>query len=174
MSINIISTTAKIITSFIYQNEEHCFKAEQALQKSFGPMEDKKQIFSFDFTDYYNKEFGEPLKRKLVAFKGTKSIENIHQAKIISGEVEKSLSIDGKRTVNIDPGYLTEAKMVLLTTKDFMHRIYLKDGIFAEATLHFQKDTYKPWPWTYPDYASCGHIAYFNDIRSILRKDLGK
>ena len=81
---------------------------------------------------------------------------------------------NGARTVNIDPGYITEAKLVLLTAKDFSHRIYQKDGIFAESTLFFQDHSFRPWPWTYPDYASAEMVEYFNQVRELYMADIGR
>ncbi|MDD5512405.1 MAG: DUF4416 family protein [Candidatus Omnitrophica bacterium] len=74
-----------------------------------------------------------------------------------------------KRSINIDPGYLDMAKLVLATTKDFCHRIYLGSGIFGEVTLVYRKDSFQPWEWTYPDYRSREYIETFNRIREIYR-----
>jgi hypothetical protein len=62
--------------------------------------------------------------------------------------------VAGARTINLDPGYICASRLVLATTKDFSHRIYLRDGIYAEASLMFQKNGISVFPWTYPDYQS--------------------
>ncbi|HLF85879.1 MAG TPA: DUF4416 family protein, partial [Nitrospiria bacterium] len=73
------------------------------------------------------------------------------------------------RMINIDPGYLNMAKVVLATTKDFSHRIYLKDGIYAEVTLIYVGDSYYPLPYTFPDFRSKDYIGLFNSVRGELK-----
>ncbi|OGX43889.1 MAG: hypothetical protein A3G38_03040 [Omnitrophica WOR_2 bacterium RIFCSPLOWO2_12_FULL_51_8] len=77
-----------------------------------------------------------------------------------------------RRLVNIDPGYLDLAKLVLASTKDYRHRIYLERGIYVEITLFYQRKTFNPWEWTYPDYRSREYIEVFNRIREIYKKQL--
>ena len=81
-------------------------------------------------------------------------------------------TLGGKRRVNIDPGYISQSKLVLATTKDHSHRIYLGQGIFAEVTLRYYKGTFRAWEWTYPDYASPPYIAIFNHIRKLYKEQL--
>ncbi len=78
-------------------------------------------------------------------------------------------SRNGKRQINIDPGYVSLGKLVLATTKDQQHRIYLKKGIYAEITLRFVDKRFVPWDWTYRDYKSKQYMEVFNKIRSMLK-----
>jgi hypothetical protein len=73
------------------------------------------------------------------------------------------------RPLNLDPGYLTEAKLVLATTKDRDHRIYLSRGIYAENTLFFHRGAWEPRPWTYPDYRRADYHEFFTRCRNYLR-----
>ena len=77
-----------------------------------------------------------------------------------------------KRPVNLDPGYIEHAKVILASTKNFYHRIYLGSGIFAEVTMHFKNNTYQFFPWTYPDYQSKDYQDLFLKIRQIYRSQL--
>ena len=145
--------------------EEFRSRAECKLRNIYGPTEPHEKILPFDYTGYYYDEFGRPLKRKLMCFKRLISKEKIFRAKVRTNRIEDGLRKNGKRTVNIDPGYVTEAKLVLLTTKDYTHRVYVGNQIFAESTLFFRDNAFRPWPWTYPDYASDEIRAYFNEVR---------
>jgi len=96
-------------------------------------------------------------------------------------KLEKSISAswktERKRDVNIDPGYLSLSKLVLASTKDFYHRLYLNHGIYAEITLVFKKEThskggFQPIKWTYPDYASQEYRKIFNQIRGIYKGNI--
>ena len=76
------------------------------------------------------------------------------------------------RIINIDPGYLDLSKLILASTKDYKHRIYLTKGIYAEVTLFYQDKTFCPWEWTYPDYKTGEYIEIFNRIRQIYAEQI--
>ena len=166
--------SVKMVVSIIYREDSFLYEAETTLVEKYGEIEDLKEIFYFDFTDYYEKEFGKDLKRKLICFKKPIGPEFLSKIKHYTNEVEKKLKNNNNRTVNIDPGYITEAKLVLFTTKDYSHRVYIGDNIFAEVTLHFQNNSFRAWPWTYPDYSSNALVDYFNKVRSLYMRDIKK
>ena len=72
------------------------------------------------------------------------------------------------RPLNLDPGYITPAKLVLASTKDHAHRIYLRDGIYAEVTLSFRGRKWQPLEWTYPDYRRDDYQRFFTECREWL------
>ncbi|MDD4956022.1 MAG: DUF4416 family protein [Candidatus Omnitrophica bacterium] len=165
--------TVKLIASLIFGDEGMLALAEKALLRRYGPVRgDMSRMFPFDYTDYYEEELGGGLRRKLICFERNVDIASAPDIKIHTNRVEERLSRGGRRTVNIDPGYVTEAKLVLLTTKDYNHRIYVGKNIYAECTLHFRKGTFTPWPWTYPDYASGDLVGYFNLVREIYMREI--
>jgi len=144
------------------------------LKNSFGAIDYESDVISFNFTDYYTPEMGDRLNRVFYAFENLIQPDEIAAIKIKTNEMEKLyLHEDAKgRRANIDPGYITLAKMVLATTKDYNHRIYLRDGVFAETTLNFRKPTFEPYPWTYPDYKTPEYIVFFNKLRELYKKKL--
>ena len=145
---------------------------ERALRLKFGAIDFESEILPFDFTDYYEEEIGTNLKRKFISFKRLVSAESLAEIKLSTNRLEQRLSLHGKRSINIDPGYLTAAKLVLATTKDFSHRILLRKGIFAEVTLFYAKNSFRPFAWTYPDYRTPDYLAIFNHIREIYLKQI--
>ena len=70
--------------------------------------------------------------------------------------------------MNIDPGYLTQAKLVLASTKDHAHRIYLDRGIFAEVTLFYKDRHWQHRDWTFPDYRRADYHAFFDECRQFF------
>ena len=162
----------KLIVGFIFKNENDLARAESIVFKKLGPLDYQSEIKEFTYTEYYGKEFGGNLKRKFISLKSIRFVEDIYKIKMTTNRIEKILSRNKKRTVNIDPGYLTLGKLVLLTTKDHSHRIYLRSGIYAESTLRFQNGTYVPWETTYPDYTSKFYIEVFNKIRALYSKQI--
>ncbi|MBL7071772.1 MAG: DUF4416 family protein [Candidatus Omnitrophica bacterium] len=162
----------KLIVGFIFNSEDALRKAESLLIKKFGPIDLKSKMLDFEYTDYYNKEFGSGLKKSFISIERLISPEEIYRVKLATNQVEDSLSRGGRRTINIDPGYITLGKLVLLTTKDHTHRVYLRKGIFAESTLRFRNNTFRAWETTYPDYRSDKYISLFNEIRNIYKNQL--
>ncbi|MDD5421912.1 MAG: DUF4416 family protein [Candidatus Omnitrophota bacterium] len=149
-------------------------KVEKRLGRTYGRIDFESGILDFTHTEYYKDEMGEGLKRKFVSFEKPVGLKNIWDAKIETNKLEKRFLVDGNRTVNIDPGYLTLSKLILFSTKDYSHRIYLNRGIFAEITLFYKDRRYNPWPWTYPDYRSKPYIDIFGSIRELYKKKISK
>lgn len=148
--------------------------AEKALAKKIGPIDFSSQILSFNQTQYYKDEFGDNLKRKIISFRKLIPPDNLWRIKTITNGLENKFLQDKKRQLNIDPGYITQANLILATTKDYSHRIYIKKGIFEEVTLIFKNKTFTALPWTYPDYQSKELIDIFVQIRDILILQLKK
>ena len=98
-------------------------------------------------------------------FKDTSSAQITNNDVAKENKLKINKDLDGKRRINIDPGYLSLSKLVLLTTKDFSHRIYLGRGIYAEATLRYTNKTFQPFEWSYPDYRSDDYVGFFNKVR---------
>ena len=162
----------KLIIGFIFKEEDSFNKAKILLEKYFGKIDFQSQTLPFTHTHYYEKEFGIGLKRIFISFRKLVFANNLPQIKIITNNIERRLSNSGLRLINIDPGYLDLAKLILASTKDYKQRIYLNKGIFAEVTLFYQDKTFRPWEWTYPDYRTSEYIAIFNRIREIYAKQI--
>ena len=160
----------KLIAGMFTANTELLEEAKVRLSQEFGPIDYESELLPFDHTTYYAAEFGENLKRRFVAFAELVHPERLAEIKLLTNAMEIEWAVEGKRRINIDPGYVSHAKLVLATTKNHAHRIYLGQGIYAEVTLHFRSGTFQPWPWTYPDYASLPLIAIFNHIRGLYVK----
>ena len=126
----------------------------------------------FDRTRYYEKEMGWPLHRRFLSFKYLIRPEAIVDIKLQTNEIEKRYLQEGKRRVNIDPGYVALERLVLATGKNYTHRIYLSKGIYADLTLVFHQGSFQTLAWTYRDYADPVVIGYFNDIREHYKNQL--
>lgn len=167
-----------LIVGLLAREDAMLARARQSLARSFGAIDYQSPILDFNQTDYYTKEMGEGLKRQFIGFHALIDAGQLWRSKVKSNRIEERLSSSwsGKknaaRKVNIDPGYLDLAKVVLFSTKDYTHRIYLRGGIFAEVTLFYKDKSFRPWPWTYPDYKTQDYISIFNVIRDIYKEKL--
>lgn len=162
-----IGYSVKLIAGFIFSSEKELGRAKGFLEKKFGKIDYESRILPFIHTTYYEKEFGKNLKRAFVSFKKLIPPQELPKIKITTNKIETELAVGASRLVNIDPGYLNLSKLILASTKDYRHRIYLDKGIYAEAALFYRNKTFQPWEWTYPDYATPEYIEIFNKIRDI-------
>ena len=152
----------------MYQDKPVFDRALKMLKEEFGDVEKISAPYDFTFTDYYEKEMGAGLVKRFIVFEKSIERDGLADIKIFTNMTEKKLSVDGMRQINIDPGYITRSNVVLATTKEFPHRIYLKDGIFAEVTLSFKKGRCKHLEWTYPDFKTEKTCEFFLEIRKTL------
>ena len=144
----------------------------------WGPVELASPRFDFSETSFYTKTMGEGLQKQLLAFSDLIQQDLVVDSKLESNVWEdefKALQAwDEPRPINLDPGYVTEAKLVLATTKDRDHRIYLDRGIFAEVTLFYQGLKWQSSRWTYADYKRDDVHAFVNQCREWLRDRYAK
>ncbi|MBM3243345.1 MAG: DUF4416 family protein [Candidatus Omnitrophica bacterium] len=159
----------KLFIGLIFKDQRYFKEAESILIKKFGKADFKSEIMPFDLTDYYRPELGDGLKRVFISFKRLINPAHISRIKRMTNKIELRLSCSNKRLINIDPGYLDLPKVILASTKDYAHRIYLDKGIFAEITLSFKDNSFTPKECTYPDYRKKEYIDIFNKIRSIYQ-----
>lgn len=162
----------KLIVGFITSNVLVYEKTKKILVRRFGEIDFESDYFKFVFTKYYEKEMGSNLKRCFLSFKQLIEPCDIAKIKIFTNDIETKFTVRNKRQINIDPGYLNLAKLVLATTKDYNHRLYLSKGIFAEITLSYLGNAFRSWKWTYPDYKTQSYIDVFNKIREIYYKQI--
>jgi len=147
-------------------------EAENRLAEPLGPVDLRSDLFAHEFTEYYRDEMGHPLVRYFVAFERLLRPEDLAGIKRFTNDVEDRLADGGEwpaaRPVNLDPGYITPAKLVLASTKDHAHRLYLGEGIYGELTLRYVRGQWRTHDWTYPDYRTPEYHAFFNRVRERL------
>lgn len=135
----------------------------EKLVDSFGPISYISPSMPFTFTDYYNPEMGEGIERFFISFSRLISPDTLADAKTITNAIELDEAVDEKRKINLDPGLISEASVILATTKNRAHRIAIGHNLYAEVTLIYQNHGFVSFPWTYADYRS-------DDVQTILIK----
>lgn len=146
--------------------------ARGQLEGWHGPVTRDGLEFAFDQTAYYEPTMGPGLRKRLWAF-GLIDPARLADVKRASIALEAAcVGYPEARPLNLDPGYLDLGKFVLASTKDHSHRIYLRDGIFAEVTLYYQHGAFRPWPWTFPDYRQESVHAFLAAARADYRRML--
>ena len=145
----------KLICGVMAPQPEVIRESQERLTSIFGTSDSESQEFDFDYTDYYTKQMGGPLKRKFFSFLKLIYPDDLSDIKIHTNELEKEIQKKRRkpeRIVNIDPGFLNGAAVVMGTVKDFAHRIPLQRGIYGHLELLFGKNSVKILDWTYPDF----------------------
>ncbi len=174
MSQPTLPSPAKLVISLLTADKALYAVVGQRLIDQFGPLDLVSAWLPFQYTEYYTPEMGSPLWRRMLAFKKLIQQEELPSIKSIANQLEEQLSTHGKRTVNLDPGYLLLERFVLATGKNYTHRIYISQGIYADLTLLYQKKAFQKLPWTYPDYAAEDMLAFLTAVRKKYRFDLNQ
>lgn len=141
------------------------------LEKHFGRADAIGQWHAFDCTSYYEPEMGRDLKRCLVSFDRLVTPDSLAEFKNITRDVEKRFCVEGKRRINIDPGYVDHFKVVLVSGKGGGHMLMMADGIWADLLLWYNK-SWQTLPWSYPDFRDGTYFAELMEIRSLLKKQI--
>jgi len=167
-------------------SEEELAAARGELEQWYGKIDDVSEVIPFTFTRYYEDEMGAGLLRQWVRFAGLFGSEQLVKCKLETNRLEVQLAkefreknggVGVSRPINIDPGYVHRYKVVLATTKDHSHRVYMDEGIYAEVTLHWSQNVWTPWPWTYADHRTKeagefftrARTAYLEQLQTIVR-----
>jgi hypothetical protein len=147
------------------------------LSERFEPITHKSERFRFTETDYYATSMGKPLYKQLFAGSRLRPVDYLPTLKGRANEFEEEVRARGDwdvdRPLNLDPGTVDLAKFILASTKDHAHRLYLTSGIYGEITLHYRKNRWTAWPWTYPDYRRSEVIDFLEIARETYRSLAG-
>jgi len=154
----------------------------KTLSDEIGEIDYISPLMDFNYTDYYDSEMGDNIRRVFVSFKNLVDPSKLADIKIHTNYLEKLYSVrvksdekhDGEehRRVNFDPGLLCSSRLILATTKDNVHRVPVRDGIYEEVTLIFRGGRFEALPWTYADYRTEEYEKVFMKIREIYKSGL--
>jgi hypothetical protein len=165
----------KLFCGVLVSRQQSVHGVVPALESRYGPTDLRSPTIPFTTTDYYRREMGSEILRVFLSFDrlidaaalpGIKNATNAIEADFARADATIA------RPLNLDPGYLENAKIVLASTKNFYHRQYLGEGIFGEVTLHFRNGAWEPFPWTYTDYRSAEYHEFFHRLRRRYREQL--
>jgi len=166
----------KFIVGLILAHESPAEAVRRRLEAAYGQIDLETAALPFVATRYYEREMGSELQRLFWSFEPLIAPDTLAGIKRETNAVERAYAMDEgqrwRRRVNLDPGYVDLAKLVLATTKDRQHRLYLGQGIYAEVTLRFTAGRFAPWEWTYPDYRTPEYLAFFDAVRRRYRQQL--
>jgi hypothetical protein len=168
----------KLLVALLSADPTLFVTAAVQLQQAYGSIDLESEVFPWNTTNYYREEMGEHLLRKFVAFERLISPNELVHIKLKTNALELSLSsassLASPRRVNLDPGYLDATKLVLASTKNQAHRLYLSQGIYAEVTLLYHHGAFRPFVYTYADYRWTETHAFLRRVRTQYLEQLRK
>jgi hypothetical protein len=167
-----------LIVAVFSRHERALTWGRERLEEAFGPVRLASDPYAFNQTAYYEPAMGPDLRKHFLAFRDLVAPDSLPGIKSHTNALERELSekqvYPESRPLNLDPGHLSLGKFILATTKDQAHRLYLRDGIFAEVTLRYQAGAYESWPWTYADYRQDCVRAFLQKAREYYKERLSR
>jgi hypothetical protein len=160
---------AKFFCGLIYGREPDAEAAIARLQEIVSDVDCRSGAIPFTASDYYRREMGEPLLRRFVSFRELLNPEKLPEIKMAAMLLEELLAVGGRRTVNLDPGYLSEANVIIATAKNHYHRVPLRAGIYAHMEYVLKDGNLQFLPWTYPDFKTEAYLDFFRRLQQLHR-----
>jgi hypothetical protein len=164
----------RLLVAVMYEGRFPVAAVVDRLVERFGSTSAAYGPVPFTWSDYYAAEMGPGLIKTYLVFERAIERDLLPEIKLWTNSIEAGHASAGRRRVNIDPGYLSRDKLVLASTKDFYHRLYLGQGIYGEVTLHFRKGAFRHFSWTYPDFKEQAFLEFLSKARAELAGELRK
>jgi hypothetical protein len=164
----------KFFVAVLFSDEERFFKAKSLMIEYFGNFDFESETKKFDVSNYYKDEMGENIFRVFLSFETLRTPDFLVEMKLKSLEIEIKLAYEGRRKVNIDPGYIDFSKVILATFKGAGSKIYLAKGVWADLILRYEKGTFHPFPWTFPDFRDGRYNQILIKIRNLYKEQIRK
>jgi len=174
----------KLIIGILAADQSCLATAVEAITSKFGKADLISDTWPFDQTDYYKDQTGEHILRQFISIERLTDPGNLAKikhktnkleqklARRLSGGLAAKLAASVPRPINLDPGIIEPSKLVLATTKNYSHRIYIGKKMYAEVTLIFDKGRWRPLEYTYPDYKQPCYLDFFEKVRTRLLEQL--
>ena len=148
---------------------------KERLSEIYGLSDMESPVWEWEDTDYYLDEMGAGLKRRFIFFKDLIDPGMISEIKLATVGYEGQYLMESKgRRINLDPGYLDSARVVLVSAKDYSHRVYVGNSIYGEVPLIYSGGNYQIMPYTYPDFRSDKYFDLFKKARELYKTDMGQ
>ena len=160
----------RLILSLIYSSIDALADALDILERQFGRVQFETVDIPYSNEDKYEEEMGGPLNRRFFSFEQKVARDSLPKIKNLCARIETNFAdrVDDYnfRTVNIDPGILTPDNLVIAPHREYNHRVYLSDGVFAEMALIYARGYFCRLPWTSPNYYEDEAIDFFIRVRN--------
>ena len=166
----------KLVVGILATDRQCLHEAVDVLTGKLGNVDFTSDVWQFDKTDYYKDQTGPHILRQFVSIEKLIAPGKLAKIKcktnMLEQKLAKTLGLPLPRPVNLDPGIIESSKLILATTKNYSHRIYIGKKMYAEVTLIFDKGQWRPLDHTYPDYRQKCYFDFFLNVRNRLLEQL--
>lgn len=145
-------------------------EVEARLSEEYGAIALHSPPYPFDISDYYRDEMGENLTRTWYCFRELCEADALAAYRLATGRIEDELAVDGRRRVNLDPGYLDAGKLVLTSLKEAPDKIYLGRGVWAHTCLRYRFGGFVAPDHSFPDFRDGRFDAFMLEARALLKR----
>lgn len=159
------ASKVKLFCAVLWNSSAEIESICKQLTTQWGPIDARSTAYDFNHTAYYKDEFGDRLRKQFFSFEQLVDVNTMPDIKILGNELEERFLSGEHRNVNIDPGYIANAKLVMPTTKNLPHRVYIGKNIYADLQLIYKKPTFHSILWTFADYKELFNLEFFNKVR---------
>lgn len=155
-----------LFIAVMYSKKEVYKDCKKELIKLFGDIAKESKEYSFDkFTDYYKKEMGSGLVKRFIVFNKKINKKGLSEIRILTGKIEDRFRMDGKRRINLDPGYINNKEVVLASVKKKDFKEELGNNVYAHKVLEFKDGNVISFWHTFPDYRIKKNLEFFINLR---------
>jgi hypothetical protein len=161
----------KLFCGMIFSQTATAEKAKVILGEHFSAIDSQSALIPFALTDYYQGDMGQPLFRQFVSFRELLKPEKLPEIKIFTNQLEVKMAGAGNRTINLDPGYMSDANIIIATSKNHYHRVPLKRGIYAHLEYVLKNKQISFLPWTYPDFQTDSYVSFFRQLFILFKQN---
>lgn len=158
------------VVSVLYSDSTSLEAALVSLSQFFGEVMLQSKPFSFDMTDYYEREMGCPILRVWFCFAPLRDPSELPEWKEKCIEIEETFGGEGNRLVNIDPGYLDHGKLVLASCKAAPDKIYMGRGVYAHTCLRYKRGEFHGPEHSFADFIDGRFDDFFRSAKLLLRR----
>jgi len=164
------------ILGVIYRDPVVVDDAMMWVEHVMGDVMTSSDVWPFDLTDHYAPEMGTDLKRRFYTFAPLADPSLLSHWKVQTNLLEEQAAerFDEPRPLNLDPGYITGAKLVLASVKGLAHRVYIGQGISAEVTMSYKDGRWLKRDYTFPDFTAGRYDEFFSKVRERHLQMLGE
>jgi len=162
----------KYFIGALYSDAQLLERAIAICWEQIGAIDSMGDPFPFTATHYYDEEMGGPIHRKFFSFDALMDPGELGRLKNLCNDIEDDLSVDGRRRVNLDLGYLDLHKLILASAKYNGQKIYVSEGIYADPTLIYESGSFQPVENTFPDFKSGDYNPVLIEYRERLKRQL--
>ncbi len=159
----------RLILSTVSSSVDALAEALEKLERRFGRVQFETDAIPCSDAERFREEMGDRPQRRFFSFERMVARCSLIDVKAACDKIEPQFAdeVDGFmfRTVNLNPGIMSEENLIMAGHRELNHCVYIGQGTYAEIALIYTRGQFVRLPWTNPDFYSDQAIDLFNRVR---------